>query len=60
MLTTAELAKIVGVTPRRLLAIAARRGVRPARQVGHAHLWRPAQAEQLRPGRVGIHRSPKK
>lgn len=53
MLTTPQLAAIVKVSPRRLLAIAAARGVQPAIDAGNVKLWRPAQAAKLKPGRPG-------
>lgn len=53
MLTTAELAAQVGVTPRRLLAIAQARGVEPARIVGRSKLWKPKDAAKLAPGKPG-------
>lgn len=53
MLSTQDIAARYAVTPRRILAIAAARGLKPARTVGRSHLWSPAQAERLRPGPIG-------
>lgn len=52
MLTTSELAAAVGVTPRRLLAIAKRRGVKPAKRHGRYALW-DCGPDALRPGVQG-------
>lgn len=41
------------VSPRRLLQLADSRGIRPAKRVGRAHLWRSADARRLVPGRPG-------
>jgi len=53
MITTTALAAIVGVSPRRLLAIAQNRNIKPAAEVGRAKLWHPRVAKQLVPGRRG-------
>ena len=53
MLTTAELAAAVGTTPRGVLAIAKRRGVKPARTIGRSHLWPSSAVAGLRPGPKG-------
>ena len=53
LISTAQIAKLVGVTPRRLLAIAKDRGVRPKGTLGRNRLWSPAQASQLQQGAKG-------
>lgn len=53
-LSTVEMARIVGVSPRRLLAIAKARGVESERVPrGPWRVWRKAQARLLRPGPPG-------
>lgn len=53
LISTAQIAKLVGVTPRRLLAIAKDRNVRPKGTLGRNRLWSPSQASQLKPGGQG-------
>lgn len=51
LLTTREVAERLGVTPRRVLAIAASRGM--GRKIGHSMMFRPEDIEAMRPGPVG-------
>ena len=51
MFTTAHIARIYGVTPRRILAIAKARGIQPLYVVGRGKLW--ASAEPFKPGQRG-------
>lgn len=50
--TTAELAALLGVTPRRVLALCANRGI-VGRRVGGAWLWPGSAFEALRVRRTG-------
>ncbi len=52
MLTTREVATALGVTPRRVLAIAKARGVK-GRRVGTAWLWPARAVEEMKPGPRG-------
>ena len=52
-LTTYTIAKRYGITARRVLRLAQLRGVQPEERIGRACLWTRAQADALRPGRVG-------
>lgn len=59
-LTTAQLAARLGLTPQRVLQLAADRGVAPAMLAGRAKLWREsdlARLERRAPGRPRL-RSP--
>ena len=51
LLTTREVAERLEVTPRRVLAIAASRGV--GRKIGHSMMFHPDELEAMRPGPVG-------
>lgn len=52
-LDTVQMAELVGVAPRRLLQIARKRSVAPARRVGRNCLWDGADAGRLTPGKHG-------
>lgn len=52
LLSTADAARALGVSPRRLLALSASRGVEGLR-VGRARLWAPADVRALAPGAPG-------
>lgn len=50
-LPTSSVAAEIGVTPRRLLAIASRRGLlHLSRKLGQTRFWPPEAVELLRPG----------
>lgn len=49
VLTTAQLAALIGVSPRRLRAIAQARGVRPLLR----NVWRKSDLRKLKPGKPG-------
>jgi len=51
--TTAEIAQRYGVTPRRILAIAQRRGIAPSVRVGRVCLWARSSVRGLKPGKPG-------
>lgn len=51
LLTSGEVAKKLGVTPRRVLAIAAGRGI--GQRFGRSVMFHPDDVERLRPGPVG-------
>lgn len=51
ILTTDQVGDILGVTPRRVRAIAAKRNV--GRQLGGAWFFLPSDVERLRPGKPG-------
>ena len=53
MLTTAQIAQTLKVTPRRVLAIAKARGVVPLHKVGSACWWAHTATEAMKPGKVG-------
>lgn len=48
LLTTREMAKIIGTTPRNLLAIAHTRGVKPAKTIGCNSMCETGQAKLLK------------
>jgi predicted RNase H-like HicB family nuclease len=51
LLTTSEVAERLQVTPRRVLALAANRGV--GKKIGHSVMFRPDEVDAMRPGPVG-------
>jgi hypothetical protein len=53
LLTTQEIALAHNVTPRRILALAKRRGVVPVRTIGRSRLWARSAMSKLKPGKVG-------
>ena len=52
---TIEVARRYGVTPRRILAIAAARGVEPHSQIGRSWMWKASDVRRLKPGKPGNH-----
>jgi len=58
MLTTAQVAKVHRVTPRRILAIAKARGVKPALSTARFKLWSQDAVAVLKPGKPGRPTSP--
>ena len=53
MLTTRQVAERLGVSPRRVLALAKDRRVAPAMIAGRSKLWQASDVERLRPRAVG-------
>jgi hypothetical protein len=53
LLTTKEIAVTIGVTPQRVLAIAAARGVTPAKIIGRNKMWHARDVAKLKPGAPG-------
>lgn len=53
LVTTAQLASLVGVQPRRLLQLASVRKVEPAMIAGRVKLWNKEDAKLLKPGKAG-------
>lgn len=53
MLTTAQVAEALGVSPGRVLQLARLRNVPPAMKAGGAYLWHKRSVEKLRPKPVG-------
>jgi hypothetical protein len=53
LLTTAQVAEMHGVTPSRVRAIAAARGVQPAIDEPRYKMWTQQQARALAPGKTG-------
>lgn len=48
LLTTAELARLTGLQPTHLLAIARRRLIAPARTIGRTHMWYESDASRFK------------
>jgi hypothetical protein len=55
LVSTVQLAELVGVSRRRLLQIAGSRGVHPVQMIGKSWLWSKDQAAALIPNPVGVY-----
>lgn len=58
MKTTAEVAALYNVIPRRIRAIASDRGIRPKYEVGGSYLWSEDQVKRLEPKASGRPKRP--